>query len=185
MATVNATGLAEYLPLANALAIIIASATAATVAWRLGRLQATLAKRQTDIAREKLKLDLFDRRYAKFLEAKDLLKYMANLGDWNAVDQTRIITWYISLEEAKFFFDHDVQAFLTDLTDHVEVFLMHLAARKNIGDGETELWKTTAEQLAKESTYFRTSYGELIKVFKKALSFEHLIAQERDATAEE
>jgi hypothetical protein len=130
MATVNANGLIEYLPLANALAIIIASATAATVAWRLGRFQATLVKKQTDIAREKLKLDLFDRRYAKYLEAKDLLKYMANVGNRETVDQTRIITWYISLEEAKFFFDHDVQSFLTDLTDHVEVFLTQLAAAK-------------------------------------------------------
>ncbi|MGA7657441.1 MAG: hypothetical protein WCA96_11750, partial [Methylocella sp.] len=52
---------------AGPIATIIASLAAAFVAWQLGRTQADISKSQLRTSREKLRLDLFEKRYAVYI----------------------------------------------------------------------------------------------------------------------
>ena len=90
----------NLLPLAGPIATIIAAVAAVFVTWRLGRgqlqiarqqveiaqqqattsrHQAEIAKQQAAIAFDRLRFDLFEKRYAIFTAIKELLKYLVNL----------------------------------------------------------------------------------------------------------
>jgi hypothetical protein len=61
---------------AGPFATVVAAATAVFVTWRLGSRQATIAQQQADLAREKLRHDLYNRRFEIFTSILDFHEAM-------------------------------------------------------------------------------------------------------------
>ncbi len=106
-------------------ATIIAASTAAWITYRLGReqvriaaAQATtaaaqaataaaqkeIAQSQRDIAYDRLKYDLFEKRYEIYLAAKELIEHVSKLPETKGMVDQRIVELKVKLIEARFFY---------------------------------------------------------------------------------
>ena len=163
----------------------VATAFAATVAALItlhfnrrqeiiGAAQKDIAASQRDIAKDKLKVDLFKERYAIYSAAKTLIEHTASLRDSDDVMRrsAEIRNLYIELDEAKFFFDAKVCAFLQKLHDEAESFLIELCADVDVDDASA--WSARAERLARKNKTLRQTYVDLPKTFEGALEFTQL-----------
>jgi len=103
---------------AGPVATIIASSAAVWVTVRFGTIQAAIAGEQTkiaeaqkeiaksqrDIAYDKLKFDLFDKRYEIYRTAKNIIERIVQTGVERRIDDPELLTMRIKLAEAQFFF---------------------------------------------------------------------------------
>lgn len=119
---------------AGPIATVIASLSAAAVAITFGRLQAKIARAQAatveaqkdiaqanlDIAFDKLKYDLFARRYEIYIAAKQLIETIFNQSPINVADP-KIKELRIKVDEARFFFPPDTRAFCEQLPDKTAI----------------------------------------------------------------
>lgn len=102
-------------PLATVFASIVAafaSIVAVCVTRTLGRGQHEIAKAQWWTAENKLRLDLFDRRYAVFAAAKDFTLIIIQHGDFVDSDLNASAR---GTADADFLFDEDVSCFLKEI----------------------------------------------------------------------
>ena len=166
---------------AGPLATVFAATVAAIITFYFNRRQTAIASTQMDIAasqrdvaKDKLKVDLFKERYAIYLAAKMLMENVTFLSDADDVLRrtTEIRSLYIQLDEARFFFDEKVCGFLNRLHDDTESFLTDLIADVNVDDQTA--WSARAERLARKQAILREAYANLPKVFKSALGFSQL-----------
>jgi hypothetical protein len=74
---------------------LVGALAAAFITLRFGREQARIAQSQRDIALDKLKHDLFDRRYAIYSATKELLEYIPFITDIEKSDSTKIRSLYV------------------------------------------------------------------------------------------
>ena len=88
---------------AGPIATIIATTVAETVAVRFGRAQAATAKAQKDIAFDKLKLDLFEKRYSIYLSLKELIEYVTASGPDAPFDATRLRNLRVPTQSRRFY----------------------------------------------------------------------------------
>jgi hypothetical protein len=94
------------------LATIFAAGAAVFVTWRIGQAQvriaegqAQTARAQRDIAFDKLKHDLFERRYAIYTAAKRIMERVIQTGaDERPIDDHELMDMRIKLDEGRFFF---------------------------------------------------------------------------------
>src|SRR5947209_16987516 len=97
-----------------------AASVAAYIALRLGSGQAAIAKSQAAIARDKLKFDLFEMRYDIYSKLKELIEYTQTIHDFEKIDTMRVRALYVKLDEARFFFDQNIVAFINQVHDVAE-----------------------------------------------------------------
>jgi len=126
---------------AGPLAIIIASATATWITWRLGlrqvaiaaaqaqtaEAQRQIAQSQRDIAYDKLKYDLFRMRYEIYQAAKTAMERVIRTGTERPVSDLELQSLRLKMDEARFFFPlREVAIFKTidDLITQHEVARM-------------------------------------------------------------
>jgi hypothetical protein len=157
-------------PILNFITAIIA----ATVAIRFGSLQAQIGKAQRDISLDKLKFDLFAKRYEIYEAAKHLIEHLAMVSDVKKQDPAFIRQSYVRMDEARFFYGPDICAFLARLQDASEAFLTLLGERENISLGDNDKWADTADRLASRQKHLREIYASLPTVFEATLSFDQL-----------
>jgi hypothetical protein len=152
----------------------ITAIIAATVAIRFVTLQAQIAGAQRDIALDKLKFDLFAKRYEIYEAAKRLIEHLVMVSDMKKQDSTLIRQLYVKMDEARFFYGQDICAFLARLHDASEAFLTILGERENINIDDSDKWTNTAERLALRQKHLREIYASLPATFKAALAFDQL-----------
>src|SRR5712671_4630386 len=95
---------------AGPVATIIASVTAAGITFyfasrqaRIAQQQADTAKQQTNTVLDPLRYNRFEKRYAVYSTAKDMITYIVNQGNTNDVDASFTIAQYFNaLDEARF-----------------------------------------------------------------------------------
>jgi hypothetical protein len=114
---------------AGPIATVIASVTAAIVALRMGRTQADISKSQLRTAHEKLRLDLFEKRYAVYTAARDLISVILRDGDLNDADLRK---FYIGTADASFLFHHEVVAYLSRLKNRSTLICLNQNERKRL-----------------------------------------------------
>lgn len=99
-------------------ATVIAAGVAVFVTWKLGRrqvpiaaqqaktaeLQAATAKQQADTALDRLRYDLFEKRYAIYSTAKELMRSLVNQGQAEKLDEIAVTEKLVFIEECVFFF---------------------------------------------------------------------------------
>src|SRR5260221_9615198 len=110
---------------AGPLATVVASVTAAGVAatygyfqYQLGRAQKAIAESQRDIAYDKLKFDLFAKRYEVYATAKKLIEHICSDAHPEDIDDSNVLEWRNKLAESGFFFSGQTKELL-DLVAHL------------------------------------------------------------------
>jgi hypothetical protein len=156
----TASALPAWLQYTQVIAVIVVALVGAWIAYK-----------QFQLAEVKLKHDLYDRRFAVFEAARQLL--YAVFRDFNASDQT-IFAYKAGTSEAVFLLnddDDDIVAFLEELLKHAT----HLRALK-----ETATQSPTGSQQKVDSnnkataelTWFAAQLDILIKKFQPFLVLE-------------
>ena len=140
----------------------------AFVALVVGMIAAGIAWRQYRVARTKLKLDLFDKRYAIFEETWSILSSVT-LNGTTATQNRRMVTPFNNLiPKSGFLFGGDVEDYLNDAAERwAKLWSLELPRQtKPLSPDETR----TAEELRK---WFRQEASEgAKKVFGRYLSFD-------------
>ena len=158
---------------AGPFATVVASIIAAAITVVFAIAQVRIAKSQKDIALDKLKSDLFEHRYKIYDAAKNLIEYISSNGDTHKIDRNKIAKFYVTIDEARFYFDLDIQNFLEALTYEAENFITELYGRDNLST-EDPKWTAAGKLLASRLALLRVMYVELPNKFEHALSFTQL-----------
>jgi hypothetical protein len=158
---------------AGPVATVFASAVAAYFAWA----QVQVAKTQAAIAYDKLKFDLFEKRYAIYCTTKDLIEHAISNGD-QRIDFEFVRKSRVRLDESRFFFDNNIRKCIGEVDNECEEFLKLILFRKKINSDEDGLWANTADKLAEQVCKLSDLYKGLPQKFEKALAFQQLT--ERD-----
>ena len=164
----------EWINVARDFAGPFATVLASCVAAYFARAQVQVAKTQTNIANDKLKFDLYERRYAIYKATKDLIEYV-RLNCNGYTDPNIIRSMYIKLDESRFFFDCDIRKVLDEVHDECENLLKAIEERRH---GAVR-WEGTAENVVRPQQKLNALYGSLPEAFEKALAFRHLIERDR------
>jgi hypothetical protein len=155
-------------------AAVVGAIVASVITFIFGRAQKRIAESQRDIALDKLKFDLLERRYAIYQATKQLLEHIALVRDLDSSEPGKVRSLYITLDEARFYFPPDVCGLLSQIHDASERFFIHLARREGISLDNADEWATVAEILATDQQEFRGFYAALPQKFESALSFKQL-----------
>jgi hypothetical protein len=159
---------------ASPVVTLIAATIAGLITLTFARVQALIAKSQRDIALDKLKFDLFDKRYEIYLAAKELLEYVPFITDLQKSDTTKIRSLYVKIDEARFYFPPEICAVLSDIHDRCELFFLHLTMRDQTSIDDHAQWTQIAETLAADQSMLRAIYAALPETFEPALAFKQL-----------
>jgi hypothetical protein len=90
------------------LATITAALAATWITWSIGSRQLQIAKQQADTALGQLRYNLFEKQYAIYNCAMELIKLLENEAYKDEFNPTDVVTYLITLDEARFFFPGDV-----------------------------------------------------------------------------
>jgi hypothetical protein len=156
------------------IAIMVAAFVAAGLTFFFNRSQTRIAKLQADVALESLNFDLFEKRYALYVCAKQLIEYLAFQHDLEKVDHTKIRAIYVNLDEGRFFLPDSVRKFLDELHQASEEFLTVLGERSVLSPDDDAKWRSTAEKAAAAQARLREMYSQLPQRFEDALAFRQI-----------
>jgi hypothetical protein len=159
---------------AGPIATLVAASVATFITIAFARAQARIAQSQRDIALDKLKFDLLQRRYEIYQAAKELLEYMPFVHDIEKSDSNKIRTLYVKMDEARFYFPPSICSLLDNIRRYCEEFFVHLAKRDRLNIDDREAWSAMAELLAADQATLRQIYAKLPETFETALKFEQL-----------
>ena len=167
-------------------ATVIAAIVAAGITWHFGRTQARIAHTQAEIAKsqaaiayDKLKFDLFERRYMIFQAAKSLIQYVTRLKHANEIDHHKIDDLQAQLEEARFFFEMDIQVYLAELGARSTSCVYWLTEMAKISSTEDKAaWESVAEKMGTDWKRLVEMYNDLPNTFHSALAFGQVAGTE-------
>jgi molybdopterin converting factor small subunit len=162
---------------AGPLATVFASLVAAGFAfaqYRVAKAQKDIAKSQSDIALEKLKSDLFGKRYEIYVTTKKLLERIINNACFEKQDSMFIRDSFIKMDEARFFFGVRIRWYLSQIEKTCnELFNLH--AERNICNvDDRERWSGLADSLADKDALLQKFLRELPAKFEDELSFKKI-----------
>jgi hypothetical protein len=168
------TAYAFFKDFAGVMATTLAATVAAAITYYFNRAQARIASTQADVAIERLKLDLFEKRYAIYSSAKQLVEYLVLQNDFNKVDHMKVRSFYVTLDEGRFFLPDNVRKVLNELQGVSEDFLKVLGDRSNLDADDVETWRSAGEKAAAFHAKLREAYGKLPLAFEEALAFKQI-----------
>ena len=132
-------------------------------------LGALIGYRQWRLAQNKLKLDLFDRRFKVYEAARDLLASIMTSG--KAKDD-EVFKFMVATREAKWLFDTEVANYLDKQIYHKAIDLQTLAGEGDgVGVGEIRTKNVRAQSDLKK--WFKAQYDVLDQKFSRYLQLKH------------
>ncbi len=132
-------------------------------------LGAFIAYRQWRLAQNKLKLDLFDRRFKVYEAARELLASIMTSGE---AKDDEVFTFMAATREAKWLLGPEVAEYLTKQLYHKAIDLQRLQAElEGVGVGEMRT-KNVHEQAAIKK-WFMAQYDVLDSHFAPFLQLRH------------
>jgi hypothetical protein len=144
--------------------------TAILVTWHFNRVQTKISSSQRDIAFDKLKLDLFEKRYEIYSAAKSLIKLLLETSDYDKIDHMKIKELYEKLAESRFYFCKHICYFIDKIHELSEVYIEHLA------QPEYNPESLEAHEFSDDRAKLRDIGSQLQNTFKSALAFTNLTA---------
>jgi hypothetical protein len=149
------------------------TAIASLVAAVFAVAQWHVAKAQKDIAYDKLKLELFPKRYAVYVAAKDLIEYILQGGKEGNLDFIR--KHYIALDEARFFFEPEIQDLLENVHGECEGYFVTVAEKDMMNpEDDPKAWSEMAGKAVNHRAKLREMGEGLRKSFENALAFKQV-----------
>jgi hypothetical protein len=160
---------------AGPVATIIASVTAAFITWRFASWQARIAQQQADTAKrqantsfDKLRFNLFDKRFAIYNTARELLASVINNTNLQPSD---VIALHAKLNEAEFFFSSEICEWLRTLRKDCSDLLI-LRSGQHLPNAHTR-----AEEIARRSNNLFDTLVDIPRRFEGELGFRHVTRQ--------
>lgn len=150
-------------PIATIIAAVAAVAVTAYFAWH----QKKIAKEQANIAVEKLRHDLYDRRYRVFDAARNLL---CEIAVHRIASEDDLRSFVIGTGDAVFLFDDDVSGQLVEIRNRAQKLqsLHYLMRPMPVGPQRTDF----ANQEAEQFTWLVQQLEGLVDKFKPFLKLE-------------
>jgi hypothetical protein len=143
-----------------------ATIVASLVAALFAAAQVCVARALKNIAYDKLKLALFEKYYAIYSAAKKLIEGIRGGRGSRIEDANFFLQHYITLDEARFFFDCEMQSFLRNIMEVCEAYI--IAVEQNDNSGASEHKKK-----------LNAIYDELPTRFQNALEIKALKSPKR------
>jgi hypothetical protein len=137
------------------------------------------AKRQADIAREKLRHDLFEKRYRVFDAARKLL---CEVAVHRSVSDDDLRAFVVSIGDAMFLFNDDLSSYLVEIRDRAQKLrsVEHVLDKENL----LPVGPQRATAVAESSQLFNWLVDQLkeglVEKFKPFLKLESLTAHKSD-----
>lgn len=160
---------------AGPVATIIASITAARITWYFASRQATIASQQANTAKQQantafdqLRLNLFEKRFAIYNAARELLSDVINNPNLQGSD---IIPLQAKLNEAEFFFPQEICEWLRAIRKDCSDFLI-LRGGQHLPNAHTR-----AAEIASRSNHLFDALVEMPRRFESELGFRHVTRQ--------
>jgi hypothetical protein len=164
------------------MATVFAAAAAVFVTWRIGReqvriaqgqagtarAQREIAESQRDIAFDKLKHDLFQKRYEIYTAAKGVMERVIQTGTERPIDDYELLSMRIKLDEGRFFFPEKPMALFVRIE---ELTTQHEVARQ-LRQGDK-----MADAIEKLSEIYR----QFPTLMQEEMEFSQLTASARSA----
>jgi hypothetical protein len=129
---------------AGPIATTLAAGAAATITYRFARVQAAIARSQRDIAQsqrdiayDKLKSDLFARRYEIYSTAGELIDFILSSTPERPTGGPDMMAKLRKIDEARFFFPYEQAQVFGNIGKLVEAHEVHLSQRTLHQNNET------------------------------------------------
>jgi hypothetical protein len=152
-----------------------ATVFASLVAAVFAAAQFCVAKAQKDIAYDNLKFALFEKQNAIYLAAKELIEYIREGKGGRLEDVDLIREHYIALDEARFFFEPEIQDLLTNVEKECEGYLTTVDEKNMMNpEDDPEAYREKAQQAANRMKKLNEMYASLPKRFERALAFKQV-----------
>jgi hypothetical protein len=150
----------------------------------LGVAVAFIAWRQWWVARTKLRLDLFDRRYKVYEATRDFLILIAKNPD---VEHARFVEFAMATADAEFFFRSDVVEYLGQIRDRVrDMQAQQTLSHEATGDELSRRVKAEHDQrawLEEQITAMTSVFAPYLSFAHVALSLRRFLARHKKKTA--
>lgn len=152
---------------------VIASGVAAWITWRFQYQQVAIAKQQAataqaaaETARNKLRYDIWDKRFAKY---RVVDQHMSSVALWKPGEQLNVLAYLLEVYDARWLFGPEVEQWLQeDLNKaYVQLYIVmiELTNRQDLTDGEKQ-----QVFFAAYIDHLQPMYAQRDEVFKPYLS---------------
>jgi hypothetical protein len=148
---------------AGPIATVVVAVFVGLITWRYN-------KKQTEIAQEKLKIDLFERRYAIYVAAREMLEFLVSASP-SEISYDPIREWMTRIREAPFFFGSDVTSFL----EHIQAMVENLLGKIDWQEAHSENPGDIAEKIHELQNIMSTELLKLPREFQKELGFKRFV----------
>jgi len=155
----------QYIQALGPLATIIAAGVAAWVTWKIQKRNNAVQQAQAQTARNKLKLDLFDRRYDVYEAAKKLIFP----GDYKFEELRELV---LRAYKGEFLFDEQVFAWIDQAVrsaSNYRITQTNLQSSHSFSDEQRSTLNTESDA---QIVLFKKLEGEIQEIFRPYLSFE-------------
>lgn len=165
----------EWIDIIRAVSPVLAALLAGGVAWKFGSIQAGIARQQAATAasaaataRNKLKLDLFERRLAVYKIAQDSSLAITRFG---RDGETAALDYFNGISAARWLFGEDVVNYLQkDLKIPIVGFRTATDEMRDMEPGESKE-KLSTVQVENRDAFF-ANYNRINEVFSPYLKLE-------------
>jgi hypothetical protein len=122
---------------------------------------------QTALARYNLRINLFERKYALYVAAREALAYLCSTRP-DDIDWNRVTAWSFKIREAPFFFGKEVLEFL----DHVEAMSENLSGKIEWRKEHPEEAGGMADKIRELQNLMSTELLRLPGIFERELQLK-------------
>ncbi len=129
-----------------------------------------IAYRQWKTAHDKLRLDLFEKRYAVYSELRSVLATTLQQG---TISYEEVMTFYRNFRGAEFLFGDEIEKYLEQIKDSlikVSYLVEQISGDQNLPNREAQINEAYQIKASLEKELMSTARSK----FKKYLSFGHL-----------
>ena len=150
---------------AGPFATVVASVTVALATFYF-------QSRHAHLAEQRLRLDLFEKRYAKLLDAKKLIEVITYHQDLEGIEPGLIRDLFVSLAEGQFLLSGETNFFLKKICETAEGYLKTSGDRQSLNKEDVEMWRRSGDALAKQIASLRALYAQIPGQFDRDLHIE-------------
>ena len=157
--------LKEWVPILAPIGMFVVGLTVAYVA----RQQWLIARQQAEVARNKLRLDLFDRRYRVFEAARTFLLAIASETPF---DNSHVFAFDAGISDREFLFGSDVVDYLKEIKKRALDVRQQQRSFESSPNDEEHSKRVKTEH--KEFSWLTEQPTAMTKVFTPYLGFSHI-----------
>lgn len=160
---------------AGPVATVIAAGAAVFVTRSMNLKQIEIARVQKDISLDKLRYDLFQKRYEVYAAARSLIEYVRAQHEFEKIDSGRVRELRVILDESRFFFGPSIRSHLAEVDATCEALLNGLALKWQVQDNRSDpKWTEAMQQLGDAARKLISMYAALSEKFEPSLRFDQL-----------